>query len=217
MRDETKHSDPPRQRLMLCVPARPEMEAPLGDALAAGDVAAVVLWSESDDEATMQAGAKGLVAAAQAHGAAVLLRGSTRVAGRLGADGVQVEGNEEALRDVADRYAGRGLLGAGNLRSRHAAMVAGEFGCDYAFFGRADGDTHPEPHAKNVALARWWAELMELPGVIMGGNDLASLDAAIDTGVEFVALGRAVLDHADGPGRAVEAAERSLRPLELAA
>jgi thiamine monophosphate synthase len=44
----------------------------------------------------------------------------------------------------------------------------------------------------------------------MGGADLASVRQAHEAGIEFVALGRAVWEHRDGPGTAIAAANRLL-------
>jgi thiamine-phosphate pyrophosphorylase len=46
--------------------------------------------------------------------------------------------------------------------------------------------------------------------MVMGGNDIASVAAARDAGIEFVALGSAVWDYPAGPAAAVAAANRIL-------
>ena len=52
------------------------------------------------------------------------------------------------------------------------------------------------------ALGRWWAEMIELPSIVMAGSEIASVEAVAATGAEFVALSSAVF--ADG----ADAAER---------
>ena len=89
-------------------------------------------------------------------------------------------------------------------------MQAAEAGPDYVFFGRHDADTHAEPHPRLVDLAVWWAELMTIPAVALAGNSAAGVAAAAKTGVEFVAVGRFIWSHPEGPATAVAAASQIL-------
>ncbi len=70
---------------------------------------------------------------------------------------------------------------------------------DYVFFGKIGGDIKPEPHPKNLALGEWWASMVEIPCIIMGGTDPASVLPIAETGAEFAALSTAVFSE---PGRA---------------
>ena len=63
---------------------------------------------------------------------------------------------------------------------------------DYIFFGKIGGDIKPEAHPKNLALAEWWASMVEVPCIVMGGTDPQSALAVAETGAEFVALCQAV-------------------------
>ena len=86
------------------------------------------------------------------------------------------------------------ILGADCGDSRHAAMVAGELEVDYvAFDGRA------------LDTLAWWAELMELPCVALGGVTLDSAPALVEAGVDFLAPGSAVWHHPKGAAAAVAA------------
>ena len=100
------------------------------------------------------------------------------------------------------RAGGRTIVGADSGKTRDTALEVGEQRPDYVLFGRLDGDTHDEPHPRSLELAAWWAEFVEVPAVVMAGRDLATLDQAIDTGAEFIALGDAVF-MADDPAAAV--------------
>ncbi len=80
---------------------------------------------------------------------------------------------------------------------------------DYVMFGRFGADGEAGPHRKNLALAEWWAELVELPCIVFGGADLATLEAAAETGAEFIALSRAVFGEAVDPAAAVAAANET--------
>lgn len=195
-------------RLVLVTP--PEIDLAgfprlLDEALAAGEVAAVILASGASEEAA-EAAAACLVPVVQRHGAAALVRNYTLVAGRTRADGVHIDSGIADLRSAAVSMRPRMVVGAGNLASRHAAMEAGDSDIDYVLFGRLHGDIRPEPHPRALELADWWAGLMLLPAVAMAGNAVDSVAAARDTGAEFIALHRAVWDHPEGPAAAVRQA-----------
>ena len=87
---------------------------------------------------------------------------------------------------------------------------AGEADPDYVFFGRADGDTTGQVFGKALDLAAWWSAIMKIPAIVMGGSALQSVSEAAEAGVDFVALCRAVWEHAGGPRRAVDEANRLL-------
>jgi thiamine-phosphate pyrophosphorylase len=199
-------------RLFLVTPGVVDPEsfpARLSEALAAGDVAAVLIATGEQEEA-VEAIASKLVPLIQEAGAAALIADHTRVAGRLKADGVQIGTGLGDLRSVVDSFRPKRIVGAGNLHSRHTAMDAGEIGADYVFFGRPHGDTHDAPHPKALDLAEWWSELMEIPAVIMAGRSLDSVGDAAATGAAFVAVNEAVWAHATGPGEAVRVAQAAL-------
>ncbi|MCC0030787.1 MAG: thiamine phosphate synthase, partial [Brucellaceae bacterium] len=71
------------------------------------------------------------------------------------------------------------------------------------------GDTHPEAHPKNIELGEWWAAMVEIPCIVLGGSDIASVAEAAATGAEFVALGSAVFASPD-PAKAVAQANAIL-------
>lgn len=195
-----------RCRLVLIVPKGGEGEEQarlLGDALKGGDVASVILPQYDLDDMAFQKWAALLVSVAQAAGAAALVAGDSRVAGRVKADGLHITGNAQALAEAVEKFTPKLIVGGGNATERHTALEMGDTGPDYLFFGKLDGDIKPEAHPKNLALGEWWAEMVEIPCIVMGGADLASALAVAETGSEFVALSRAVFEHAAGAAAAV--------------
>jgi thiamine-phosphate pyrophosphorylase len=195
-------------RLFLVTPRRIDaayFPARLAEALAAGDVAAVLLASEAEAD-TIAA----LVPVIQQAGAAAIVMDDTRVAGRVNADGVHIEGGIAELRIAVESFRPKRIVGAGRLDSRDAAMEAGEFGVDYVFFGRPHGDTHDSPHPKALELGEWWSEVMQIPAVVMAGRSLASIAEVATAGAEFVGVGEAVWSHPDGAAAAISAAGASL-------
>ena len=195
-------------RLFLVTPSGADAAtfAPkLREALAAGDVAAVLITDGGE------ALAAALAPIIQQAGAAALILDDTRLAGHVKADGVQVTTGIADLRLAADSFKPKRIVGAGNIASRHAAMEAGEAGADYLFFGRPHGDTHDAPHPKALDLAEWWSELMAIPAVVMAGRAPESIGDAASTGAAFVAVNDAVWSHPEGPAEAVRAANAMLK------
>ena len=94
-------------------------------------------------------------------------------------------------------------VGAGGAKTRDDALELGEERPDYIFFGRFGYDNKPEPHHRNLTLGRWWAEMIQVPVIVMAGSDIASVEAVAATGVDFVALSAAVFADGVDPKEAV--------------
>ncbi len=202
-----------RCRLVLIVPQGEDaglQAKALEDALRGGDVASVIIPQYALDDDSFQKRAEVLVPIVQAAGAAALVAGDSRVAGRVKADGLHVVGGLEPLAEAVEKFTPKLIVGGGNADDRHKALEQGEANPDYIFFGKLEGDIKPEPHPKNVALGEWWASMIEIPAIVMGGSDVASVLAVAESGVEFVALRQAVFGHAGGAAQAVAEANALL-------
>jgi thiamine-phosphate pyrophosphorylase len=198
------HDD--RCRLVLILNDNTDAEAQktaLTEALRGGDVASVIVPQYAQPEGAFQKFAEILVPVIQGAGAAALIAGDTRIAGRAKADGLHINGPVADVAEAVEKFTPKMIVGGGNADDRHKALEIGEPGPDYIFFGKFDGDIKPEAHPKNLALAEWWASMIEIPCMVMGGTDTASAAAVAETGAEFVAMGRAVFEHAAGPAQAV--------------
>lgn len=199
---------PNRCRIVLI--ASPRMPAErVAAALSGGDVASLILTADGADEAAFQAFAERVATGAQAAGVAVVIDGDSRIAGRIHADGLHVEAGKDELADAIGRHQARMMVGAGGAKTRDEALELGEERPDYMFFGRFGYDTKPEPHARNLALGAWWAEMIEIPCIVMAGSDLASVEAVAATGAEFVALSAAIF--AEGADAKAAVAEANAR------
>ncbi len=191
-----------RCRLVLVVPDMADVDervAALSNALSGGDVASVILPQYGLDDGLFQMHAERLVPVIQEAGAAALIEGDTRVAGRVKADGLHIAGNAQLLADAVEKFTPKLIVGGGNATDRHKALEIGETQPDYIFFGKLNGDIKPDAHPKNLALAEWWASMIEIPCVVMGGTDPQSVLAAAETAADFVALHLAVFEK---PGEA---------------
>ncbi|CAN7219417.1 thiamine-phosphate synthase [Brucella sp. NBRC 12952] len=201
-----------RCRLLLVAPPLADGDALaklLSAALSGGDVASVILDGGDLDEAAFQASAQKAVSVIQKNGAAAIILNDTRIAGRVGADGIHIEGKASELAEAIEKHTPKFIVGTGNLRDRHGAMEIGELQPDYVFFGKIGADNKPDAHPRNLALAEWWAEMVEIPSIAQAGNTIESVVEAAQTGADFVALGRAVFE-AEDPAKAVAEANRLL-------
>jgi thiamine-phosphate pyrophosphorylase len=200
--------DIPRQRLYLVTPRIedpaafvPEVER----ALAAGDIAAVLLRLADGDERQQVARVKAIAPAVQRRDVALLLDGHAQIAARAGADGAHIGGIEAFVAALPLLRPDR-IAGAGGLLSRHDAMLAGESGADYVMFGEPDRRGRRPPFEELEERLLWWSELFEIPGVGYAGHP-DEVAALARTGAEFVALGEWIWTQPQGaPAAIAEAA-----------
>ena len=191
MAARAKHPEPrPAPRLYLVTPPvadAPAFAAPLAAALAASDVAAVLLRLAEADERTLINRIKALAPPVQDKGAALLVDGHADLVARAGADGAHVTGMA-AFEEAMQRLKPERIVGVGGLTTRHDAMMAAEAGADYLMFGEPDAAGERRAFAAIEERITWWAELFEIPcvGYAAAREEIAPLIAA---GADFVALG----------------------------
>ncbi|MBB4302991.1 thiamine-phosphate pyrophosphorylase [Rhodobium orientis] len=197
----------PRPRLFLVTPRAVALSAflpKLEAALSAGDAASLLITPDMDEDAGFQKVAEAVAAVAQKNGVAAIVANDSRVTGRAGADGIHIDTGVDDLTDAIERFQPKNFVGAGGLFDRHTAMLAAERGADYVFFGRIDREEAPGAHPANIALGEWWSSLFEPPCVVMAGADLATVDAVLDAGADFIGMRAAVWSHPGGPAEAVQ-------------
>jgi len=199
-----------RPRLMLFTPTIADAAAfaePLREALAAGDVAAVVAAFAESDGRSLVNSVKLLAPLAQGNGAAFLIADHPGSVARSGADGAHLS-DPAALGPALELLkAQERIVGVAGLKLRDDAMAAAEKGVDYVLFGEKRAAGSFPPLASVIERVRWWAEIFETPCVAFA-PELDAVDELARTGAEFVALGDTVWTHPDGPGAAVASALR---------
>ncbi|WP_413154442.1 thiamine phosphate synthase [Bartonella sp. cb54] len=169
--------------------------------------ASVILYDShgvKDDNAFLQKQAQIYAKDIQYNGAALLISGERRIAERIKADGLHLENDLHALANLNNQDKEQKIKGFGNLRNRHCAMIAAESGADYLFFGKLGADKKPHAHPRNIQLAQWWAEIMEIPAVLQAGSDFAAFEEVIKVGCEFIAVEEMLFAH-----------DNSLRALDM--
>jgi len=217
MATRPKKAEPrPAPRLYLITPPVAEAAAfatSLAAALAAGDVAAVLLRLADGDERSLINCVKALCPVVQDRGAALLLDGHVELVARAGADGAHLTGLE-AFTGAIERLKPERIAGIGGLESRHDAMTAAEAGADYVMFGEPDPSGARPSFAAVEERIAWWAEVFEIPcvGYAASSNEVAPL---VKAGADFVALGDWVWQH--DAAKAIAEAASHLRLPETAA
>jgi thiamine-phosphate pyrophosphorylase len=196
----------PRPRLYLVTPSLGDTASflrDLGPVLDAGDIAAVLLRLEPADERTLTNRAKSIATVVQRRDVALLLDGYPTLAARAGADGAHLFGIE-ALTEAAASLKPDRIAGAGGLRSRHDAMLAGETGADYVMFGDPDRRGDRPPLEAVTDRLTWWSELIEIPCVGYAG-DRDEIAPLVQAGADFIALGEWLWMQEQGPAAGVAA------------
>jgi thiamine-phosphate pyrophosphorylase len=203
-----------RPRLFLVTPQLDDTAAFAGSierVVGAGDVAAVLLRLSEADERTLINRIKSVGAVVQRRDIALLLDGRPELVARAGADGAHLSGIE-ALRAALPALKPDRIAGAGGLRSRHDAMLAGEANADYVMFGEPDqhdaGYGRP-PFSAVEERVVWWAELFQPPCIGYAANT-GEIRPLVEAGADFVALGEWIWNEPAGAEQAVAAASESL-------
>ncbi len=198
-----------RCRLYLITPPALEPESfvqPLEAALGAGDVASVQLRLKNvPDDAILRAG-RILKPVVQQSGAAFIVNDRPDLDVELGADGVHI-GQEDTTYAEARAALGKDkIVGVTCHDSRHLAIEAAEAGADYVAFGAffPTGTKQPKTRCE-VELIQWWAEMMVVPCVAIGGITVDNCMPLIEAGADFLAVSSGVWDFPQGPAAAVRA------------
>jgi len=203
----------PTPRLYLVTPVIEDAAAfsgKLRDAIAAADVAAVLLRLKPAGERDLINRIKLLAPLVQDKDIALLLDGWPELVARAGADGAHLTGIE-AFMAAVDSLKPAKIAGCGGVNGRDDTMVAGERGADYVMMGQSTTGQRRPPFDAIVERIGWWAELFTVPcvGFAASLKEITPLSAA---GADFVAIGEAVWDDPRGAHAALAEASRLLAP-----
>ncbi|MCZ6494911.1 MAG: thiamine phosphate synthase [Alphaproteobacteria bacterium] len=201
-------------RLYLITPERVD-PGPFADTLAlaldAGNVACVQLRLKGIDDDAIREAVRTLAPVAQSRDVAFLLNDRPDLAAETGCDGVHVGQQDSSYEEARAAVGDDSIVGITCHDSRHFAMVAAEKGADYvafgAFYPTATKDAIGHPDAQ---ILSWWSEMMTVPSVAIGGITAANCAPLVKAGADFIAVLSAVWSHADGPGVAVKAFNKTI-------
>jgi thiamine-phosphate pyrophosphorylase len=178
----------------------------LGAALDAGDVAAVQVRLKDADDAAWRAAIEAIRPVAQARDVALLLNDRVDLVRAHGCDGAHVGQQDMPAKQARKLLGPDAMLGVTCHASRDLAMQAGEDGADYVAFGAFfPSVTKSAAAPAELELLEWWAELMELPCVAIGGITPENCGPVVAAGADFLAVCDAVWNHPEGPAEAVRA------------
>lgn len=200
---------PNRCRLVLIAPMQATPDRVLS-ALDGGDVVSLILPQGDMDDASFQTYAEKIVPSAQAQGVAVIIVGEPRIAARARADGIHVEGSKALIGELVEKHQAKMMVGTGGVTTRDDALELGEMQPDYMFFGRFGFDNKPEAHPRNLKLGGWWAQMVQIPCIVLAGSSIESVVDVAAADVEFVAVSSAVYGEGIDPAAAVARANALL-------
>ncbi|WP_417621537.1 thiamine phosphate synthase [Parasphingorhabdus sp.] len=173
-------------------------------ALEAGPVAAFQFRVKDTGEEEAARLAEPLKAICDEFDVAFIVNDDVGLAKRLNADGVHLGQGDESLKAAREQLGPDIQIGITCHDSRHLAMEAGEGGANYVAFGAFFPTTTKETHYKpGLDILQWWAEMMEIPCVAIGGISPENCQPLVDAGADFIAASGSVWNDPAGPGHAV--------------
>lgn len=197
--------------LYLITPPRigPDFADVLAAALDAGPVACVQLRLKDAAADDLRRAIDCLRPIVQSRDVAFLLNDDPVLAVETGCDGAHLGQDDLAAHGglAGARRVLEGLsLGVTCHDSRHLAMEAAEHGADYVAFGAFFPTATKEPKGRAAPdLLRWWADLMEIPCVAIGGINQENCAPLVAAGADFLAVIGAVWQHPDSPAAGIRA------------
>jgi thiamine-phosphate pyrophosphorylase len=144
---------------------------------------------------------------------AFVLNDRPDLAKRGGCDGVHVGQDDVPYREARRIVGPDAIVGVTCHDSRHLAMEAGEAGADYVAFGAFFPTTTKDPKVQGapLELLSWWADVMTVPCVAIGGITVDNCRPLVEAGADFLAVCAGVWQHAEGPEAAVRRFNAILR------
>lgn len=206
----TRNTAPARPpcRLYLITPPKISdlgaFAAELGQALDAGDVAALQIRLKPATDDDIRAAVEALAPVARARGVALILNDRADLARATGCDGVHLGQDDGSPADARRLLGPDAMIGVTCHDSRHLAMDAAEAGADYVAFGAFyPTDTKMTTHRPDLDVLTIWQETMETPCVAIGGVTVETAGDLARAGADFVAVSSGIWTHPDGPAAAV--------------
>lgn len=164
--------------------------------------AACVLMRADEDGRIDRSLAEAVLQLAHAADIPLVLERDCAAAADLGADGAHIGGDEEIYAQARKLLGDDAIVGVDCGMSRHAAMTLGELGADYVAFSDEDSEALKD-------IVEWWAEVTVVPCVAWEVADIETARQMARAGADFVALGKAIWAHPQGPAAAMrELAEK---------
>jgi thiamine-phosphate pyrophosphorylase len=183
-----------------------DFPARLGEALAAGPIAAFQFRVKGIDQHEATRLAEPLQEICARHDVAFIVNDSVALAKRIKADGVHLGQGDGDPREARVELGKDAQIGVTCHNSRHLAMEAAEAGADYVAFGAFfPTSTKDVQHMAEIETLDLWSQFTEVPCVAIGGINPDNAKPLIDAGADFLAVSGAVWSYAQGPAAAIKA------------
>lgn len=186
----------------------------LGDALNAGNIAAFQLRLPNVNDEDIIKAVEVLAPICNQNDVAFILCDDVEMAKNLNCDGVHLETNCSLTNLKAARKSlGKdAFIGVSVLNSKHNAMEAAESGADYISIGpifhSKTKDLGPDDQLESgnpLEVIEWWARMMEVPCVAVGGLTPDNCVDVVKVGAEYIATISGVWTHPQGANAGVNA------------
>jgi thiamine-phosphate pyrophosphorylase len=204
----------PRCRFYLLTPPAIDLSVfagTLARVLDAGDVAAVQLRLKPATDYEIAKAAETLRPIVQDRGVAFILNDRPDIAAKTGCDGAHIGVEDMGLAEARTLLGPDAIIGVTCKTSRHRAMEAAEQGASYVAFGAFfDSATRGVMAEAQPEILEWWAQLMVVPSVAIGGITPENCAPLVKAGADFICASASVWRHADGPEAGVRAFERAI-------
>ena len=208
MTTETPAADA-RTRLYLISPPAIDLDRFADDlkaALAGGDVGAFQLRLKDALDGEVLAAAARLMPLCHDHDVAFLINDRPDLARTAGADGVHVGQEDAPYAEARQMLGDEATVGVTCRDSMSLALEAAEAGADYVAFGAFfPSDTKDGTVQAEVDQLAWWAKMMLVPSVAIGGITTENCRPLVEAGADFLAVASGVWAFNGGPGAAVAA------------
>lgn len=206
---------PPCRLYLITPPSIPDLDAfaqVLGEALDAGDVAALQIRIKPAEDAEIIAAVDKLGPIARSRGVAVLLNDRPDLAKATGCDGVHIGQQDLSLAEARRILGPEAMIGVTCHDDRELAWEAAEGGADYVAFGAFyPTDTKSTVHRPSLDLLTVWQETVEVPCVAIGGITIDTAEEVARAGADFIAVSAGVWGYYAGAASAVKSFNQKLK------
>ena len=215
----TTDENPPCSLYLITPPAFDDaaLARDLGAVLEAapGLVTCLQLRLPGADRARLSAATAALMPLCHDADVALLLCDEAALAMELGCDGVhlEMESSPKTVKALRNSLGADAIIGASCQTSRHTGMLCAEGGADYVSFGPVYASaTKALPAAEEgLETLGWWAQMMEVPCVAVGGITAANCAPVVSAGADFIATIGGLWNAPEGPAEAAAAFAAAIR------
>jgi len=204
---------------LITPPALPDLAGfadTLAAALDAGPVACLQIRLKDaagaiDDDA-VKAACEVLLPVCHQRGVPVLMNDRPDLASATGCDGVHVGAEDATLTEARKLLGADAMIGVTCKDNLSLAIDQAEEGADYVAFGAFfPSGTKDNTTPASLETVEWWAKMMTVPCVAIGGITVQNCAPLVQAGADFLAVIGGVWGHPGGPAEAVRAFEATIR------